>query len=214
LVSLQSVAGSSDQIPFSLSFDQEKLMFEFDFFIEHAVLNYFSGTMPAPSVALLRKEFAGIAQLLVRPEHFVLNHRDFHSRNILLYHDTPYLIDFQDARMGLPQYDAVSLLRDSYITLDDSVAEELKRYHYDALVRGGLIMMSFDEYLFLFDVMAFQRNIKALGTFCYQTAVLGKPQYEVSIAPTLAYLSAYIARRKELEQAGTLLLPLLEGDRS
>ncbi len=210
LADIQSITGDSSQIPFSLSFDHEKLMFEFDFFIEHALFNYFAANFKCSDAGALRREFEAITEILVQPEHFVLNHRDFHSRNIMIHNGKPVLIDFQDARMGLPQYDAVSLIRDSYTDLDDALSEELKTRHYRQLKNRDVITMSDDEYLYLFDLMAFQRSIKALGTFCHQTAVLGKPLYEQSIAPTIAYISDYIASRKELKKAGALLLPLLE----
>ena len=59
--------------------------------------------------------------------------------------------------------------------------------------------------------MAFQRNIKAVGTFCYQTTVIGNRAFEHSIAPTLGYLREYIAARPELAEAGRLLEPLIPG---
>ncbi|RXK82277.1 aminoglycoside phosphotransferase [Chlorobaculum sp. 24CR] len=198
-------------IPFSLAFDEEKLMFEFDFFIEHALNGYFRGRLDGRAIAELRGEFLAIARLLVLPEHFVLNHRDFHSRNIMLFRDEPVVIDFQDARLGLPQYDAVSLLRDSYVRLDASLVDELKRYHFEQLVRHELTAMEWTEYLRLFDLMAFQRNVKAVGTFCYQTTVIGNRAFEPCIAPTLGYLRSSIAARPELAAAGRLLEPLIPG---
>lgn len=214
LIRLQAITGQNDKIPFNISFDREKLMFEFEFFIRHALLDYFSGTFESQSIDRLRHEFEVIAEILVKPRHFVLNHRDFHSRNILIHHDKPVIIDFQDARMGLPQYDAVSLIRDSYIKLAPSLTEELKAYHYNALCVSGLSTVSFDEYLFYFDIMAFQRNIKAIGTFCYQTRIKKNSTFEHSIAPTLKYIPDYIEARKELRTAGNLLRPLLEGTAS
>jgi len=211
LVQLQSIRGDEKTLPFCLSFDTEKLMFEFDFFIEHALQNYFAPCFNQSSITALRCEFEAIAKILVQPRHFVLNHRDFHSRNILIHHNKPVIIDFQDARMGLPQYDAVSLIKDSYIKLDSSLVEELKTYHYNALCRRNISTMSFDEYLYFFDIMAFQRNIKAIGTFCYQTTVKKNSTFEHSIAPTLAYLPDYIAAQSELKVAGKLLQPLLDG---
>ncbi|HWR02300.1 MAG TPA: phosphotransferase [Chlorobaculum sp.] len=209
LVRIQSISPDGSAIPFSLSFDHEKLMFEFDFFIEHALNNYFSGVLDKDSITSLRREFEAIALLLVRPEHFVLNHRDFHSRNIMLFRNEPVVIDFQDARLGLPQYDAVSLLRDSYVRLDPQLVDELKQYHYDQLCINGLTTMDADEYRRFFDLMAFQRNVKAVGTFCYQTAVAGNRSFEPDIAPTMAYLSDYIDARAELAVAGRLLKPLI-----
>jgi len=210
LIQFQSIRGNDKEVPFCLSFDREKLRFEFDFFIEHALLNYFAPIFDEKSMSGLRHEFESIAEILVQPRHFVLNHRDFHSRNILIHHDRAVIIDFQDARMGLPQYDAVSLIRDSYVTLDPVLTEELKSYHYNALRDHNLSVMSFDEYLYYFDIMAFQRNIKALGTFAYQTSVKKNSSFEHSIAPTLAYIPEYINDRSELRGAGNILQPLLE----
>lgn len=215
LVRIQSIKPDGDgrdmAIPFSLSFDEEKLMFEFDFFIEHALNGYFRGQLDSRAIAELRQEFLAITDLLVLPEHFVLNHRDFHSRNIMLFRDEPVIIDFQDARLGLPQYDIVSLLRDSYVRLDPVMVDELKRYHFDQLVQNNLTAMNREEYLRLFDLMAFQRNVKAVGTFCYQTTVIGNRAFEPSIEATLGYLREYIDARPELAAAGRLLEPLIPG---
>jgi hypothetical protein len=211
LVRLQALTGDRKSIPFSIGFDCEKLMFEFDFFITHALLDYFSPVFDKQLIGSLRHEFETIAEILDEPRHFVLNHRDFHSRNILIHQHTPVIIDFQDARMGLPQYDAVSLLRDSYVQLEPALTEELKIRHYNSLVLYGLSTMSFDEYLFYFDIMAFQRNIKAIGTFCYQTRVKKNDSFEHSIVPTLNYIPDYICARAELKKAGMLLQTILEG---
>ncbi len=210
LIQLQTIHGQKKQIPFSISFDHEKLMFEFDFFIQHGLLNYFSPVFNRQSAGQLRHEFETIAEILVKPKHFVLNHRDFHSRNILISHEKPVIIDFQDARMGLPQYDAVSLIRDSYVNLSPSLTEELKKYHYNGLCTHELTTMSLDEYLFYFDLMAFQRNIKAIGTFCYQTKVKKNTAFQHSISPTLSYLPEYINARKELKAAGKILQAILD----
>jgi len=213
LIKIQSIRpaekAQESAIPFSLSFDHEKLMFEFDFFIEHALKGYFAERLDEQAIEKLREEFLAITDLLVLPEHFVLNHRDFHCRNIMLFRNEPVIIDFQDARMGLPQYDAVSLLRDSYVQLDVGLVEELKRYHFDQIRQQSLTSMSWQEYLRLFDLMAFQRNIKAVGTFCYQTSVVGNSTFEANIAPTIGYLRDYVEARPELTAAGKLLEPLI-----
>ena len=209
LAKLQSITGKRGKPPFSLSFDREKLMFEFDFFIEHALLGYFAPVSGSVDTGVLRSEFETIADILVQPEQFVLNHRDFHSRNIMIRNGKPVIIDFQDARMGLPQYDAVSLIRDSYVKLDPLLANELKARHYRAISESGLTVASYDEYLYLFDIMAFQRNIKAIGTFCYQKTVLRNPAFEQYISPTLSYLSDYMTARNELVRAGLLLQPIM-----
>ncbi len=205
LARIQSIAPDSSALPFNRSFDMERLMFEFDFFIEHAVRNYFSCNAREAFLHELRGEFVKIAESLQRPELFVLNHRDFHSRNIMLHGDAPYIIDFQDARMGLPQYDLASLLRDSYVRLDERVFTGILDRYYE-LARGrGIHSMCREEFDLFFDLSAFQRNVKAIGTFAYQSRVLGRRRYEPNIDATLSYLGGYVSRRTQLARAGELI---------
>jgi len=70
--------------------------------------------MGSAATAQLRRQFESITDELTAESGLVLNHRDYHCRNILIHNHQPVIIDFQDARMGLAQYDAASLLRDSY----------------------------------------------------------------------------------------------------
>ncbi len=196
-------------LPFTFSFDVEKLMFEFDFFIEHALCGFFGNDPHSPDVARLREEFRAIAGLLYRPELFVLNHRDYHSRNVMIAGGLPRIIDFQDARLGLPQYDAASLLRDSYFRLDDEEYASLLDYTYKSSRAAGVHAMERGEYDRMFDLQAFQRNVKAIGTFGYQAHTRGNRRYAASIAPTFAYLSAYCGRRPELSRAWGLLAKLI-----
>ena len=211
MLEIQSLTGPSCVIPYSLAFDVEKLMFEFDFFIEHALKGYFRTNASRQELKALRTEFLTVSRVLHQPEFFVLNHRDFHSRNVLLRGGVPLVLDFQDARMGLPQYDAVSLLRDSYQVLDEEAVSSLKEYHFQGLRRIGYDKMSREEYDFYFDVMGFQRNVKALGTFGYQIVRRGNTVYEAYIRPTAGYLPGYVRRREELRGAGNILSRYIQG---
>ena len=204
IFSMQLIRGKGEG-PFSLCFDPDKLMYEFGFFIEHALAGYFKASLPDRDLSGLQSEFQKISELLYRPDLFVLAHRDYHSRNLIVFNDIPYIIDFQDARMGLPLYDLVSLLRDSYVVLDAGLFEYLKNYYYEGGKEMGIISMGRDEFNYYFDIMAFQRNVKALGTFGYQTAVRGNKKYERYIRPTAAYLIDYAERHSELGKAWRIL---------
>ena len=94
---------------------------------------------------------------------------------------TPVIIDFQDARMGPDTYDLVSLLRDSYVDLTDRELDELIAYFL--ALKGGGDPVDFRR---RFDLMALQRNLKALGTFGYQTIARGNTVYIQYIPRTLA----------------------------
>jgi N-acetylmuramate 1-kinase len=203
MFSIQAVRDGKG-VPFSLGFDIDKLMFEFDFFIEHALFGYFKAPLNQAKLRCLKAEFLHLAGLLAQPSLFVLCHRDYHSRNIMIHDRIPYIIDFQDARMGLPLYDAVSLLRDSYLTLETDVFGYLKNYCFEGGRDRGVHGMARDEFDYYFDIMAFQRNIKALGTFGYQYG-LGNARYEKYIKPTVAYLDAYAGRQPELKKSWGIL---------
>ena len=52
-------------------------------------------------------------------------HRDFHARNLLFHLNSLYVIDFQDARLGSPVYDLLSLLFDPYVPLSIPIRLQL-----------------------------------------------------------------------------------------
>ena len=179
-------------IPYGIAFDVEKLTWELDFFAKHFIEAYRGVTIPTAAREALRQEFAVVIQALAS-EPRVLCHRDYHSRNLMLHHDRLYIIDFQDARMGPDTYDLVSLLRDSYVDLPEQTVAELIAYFLALKGHTG----SESEFRARFDLMALQRNLKALGTFGYQTTARRNPVYIQYIPRTLRYV------RKNLEHLPT-----------
>src|SRR3954447_16826388 len=155
---------SPEFLPYGIAFDVEKLSWELDFFTKHFLEAYRGVTLAPDQRDALREEFAVLVRELAG-EPRVLCHRDYHSRNLMLHEAQLYIIDFQDARLGPDTYDLVSLLRDSYVDLPEQTVEELLAYF---LALKGLTG-SEQEFRLRFDMMALQRNLKALGTFGYQT---------------------------------------------
>ncbi len=178
---------SPDYLPYGVSFDVEKLTWELDFFTKHFLEAYRGVTLADDQRAELREEFATIVQELAA-EPRVLCHRDYHSRNLMLFDGQLYLIDFQDARMGPDTYDLVSLLRDSYVDLTDQTVEELIAYFL--ALKGTPDAADFRR---RFNMMALQRNLKALGTFGYQTTARANPVYIQYIPRTLRYVRRNLA---------------------
>ena len=180
---------SPDYIPYTVAFDVEKLTWELDFFIKHFVEAY-RGVVIGPAARdELGREFAVLIEELAS-EPRVLCHRDYHSRNLMLHHGKLYIIDFQDARMGPDTYDLVSLLRDSYVDLPEQTVDDLIAYFL--AVKGETAEAG--RFRKRFDMMALQRNLKALGTFGYQTTARRNPVYIQYIPRTLRYV------RNNLEQ--------------
>jgi aminoglycoside/choline kinase family phosphotransferase len=180
---------SPEYLPYAIAFDVEKLAWELDFFIKHFIEAYRGVVIAAPLKDELRREFALVTETLAA-EPRVLCHRDYHSRNLMLHSGELYIIDFQDARMGPDTYDLVSLLRDSYVDLPEETVSELIAYFLALNGRTGEAR----EFRQRFDMMALQRNLKALGTFGYQTTARRNPVYIQYIPRTLRYV------RKNLDQ--------------
>ena len=132
-----------------------------------------------------------------------------------LHEGSLYVIDFQDARLGPDTYDLVSLLCDSYVDLSEQTVDELIAY-FLALKGGadrtqaGLREPFEQEFRRRFDLMALQRNLKALGTFGYQTAVRANPVYIKYIPRTLTYVRTNLARYSRFGPLQDLLATYLE----
>ena len=183
----------------------DKLTWELDFFLKHYVSAYRNAVMPVPTFEATRHECRRIVEELAA-ERRVLCHRDYHSRNLMLHQGKVYMIDFQDARMGPDTYDLVSLLRDSYVDLNDIAVNELIAYFL--ALAGGTVTE--DEFRPRFDLMALQRNLKALGTFGYQTTARRNPVYIQYIPRTLRYVRDTLRRYPRFGRLQELLAAHIE----
>jgi len=184
-------------VPYTVAFDVEKLTWELQFFVKHFLEAYRGVQLSSAEREALTGALAPIVEELAA-EPRVLCHRDYHSRNLMLHGGQLYIIDFQDARMGPDTYDLVSLLRDSYVDLPEAAVEDLVGY-FLALKGEPAGLDATREFRRRFDVMALQRNLKALGTFGYQTSTRGNTVYIQYIPRTLAYARDTLARSGRFE---------------
>ena len=150
---------------FDLRFDYDKLMSEMDFTISYFI-EKFLGNVDVAYQEDLRELLRPICQRL-ESHPMVLTHRDFHSRNVMCVKNDLVMIDFQDARMGIPQYDLASLLDDCYYDLIPSNKEKLLQYYYDNLDPEIHQQGSFEDFKQLYNDMVIQRAFKAVGSFAY-----------------------------------------------
>ena len=191
--------------PYKVAFDIEKLTWEMDFFVKHFLEAYRGAVLDPATRAALRAELITIVEELAA-EPRVLCHRDYHSRNLMLKEGRLYIIDFQDARLGPDTYDLVSLLRDSYVDLSEQTVDDLIAYFLALKGQSGQER----EFHRRFDVMALQRNLKALGTFGYQTAARANPVYIQYIPRTLRYVRLNLERQTRFGRLRELLAQHLE----
>jgi aminoglycoside/choline kinase family phosphotransferase len=205
----QELAGS-DAPPYRIAFDVEKLTWELEFFVKHFLGAYRGVPMSAATCQALAAEWPAVAEELAA-EPRVLCHRDYHSRNLMLHDGSLVIIDFQDARMGPDTYDLASLLRDSYVDLAARQVDELMAY-FLALRHGarGVTREDASEFARRFDLMALQRNLKALGTFGYQTVVRGNTVYIQYMPRTLNYVRANLEKYPRFGRLRDILAGLVD----
>jgi N-acetylmuramate 1-kinase len=196
---------SPDYLPYRIAFDVDKLTWEMEFFTKHFIEAYRGVVISTVVREALRQEFNLILEELAS-EPRVLCHRDYHSRNLMYHNDRLYIIDFQDARMGPDTYDLVSLLRDSYVDLPEETVSDLIAYF---LALKGVSGQE-EQFRDRFDLMSLQRNLKALGTFGYQTTARRNPVYIQYIPRTLRHVRDNLERHARFARLRDVLAAHVE----
>jgi aminoglycoside/choline kinase family phosphotransferase len=211
LLRLQQEAARSDHrgVCFEVAFDREKLVWELHYFEKHFLEGWRACDLTAEDRATLAEGFHGLAEEISGWPR-VLCHRDYHSRNLMWQEGRLRWIDYQDARLGPLTYDLASLLRDSYVDLDEAlVAEMLWEFQ-----RAAAPAEARESFLRRFDLTSAQRNLKALGTFGYQAAVRKNLVYLEYLPRTIAHARRNLERYPELSGIARVLSRHLQEFRS
>lgn len=193
----------SDCPAYSLKFDVEKLMWEMDFMIKHYTKGLLNCRLDQTEESKLRTALQNLCKVLAEEEP-VFVHRDFHSRNLMIQEDDLLLIDFQDARMGPRQYDLVSILKDSYVVLEEETRNKLLNYYLHRMEEEGQ-PVSRAKFMNIFDLMSIQRNLKAIGTFAFQYMEHKNERYLQYVEPTLQYIRDTLHSNSNLDPLGEAL---------
>jgi len=97
--------------------------------------------------------------------------RDYHAENIMLLDSGAQgIIDFQDALVGHPAYDLVSLLQDARRDVSAELEAEMLSYYRQQTGVG-------DDFNHHYALLGAQRNIKIIGIFTRLWKRDGKPRY-------------------------------------
>lgn len=169
-----------------LRFDIEKLTWELDYFIEHYFGTYLGRPLTGDEFTSITAEFNELSADL-ESRASVLCHRDYHTANLMIdLHGRMRIIDHQDARIGSPAYDLVSLLLDRITELPSAEWLSEKRGRFlEMRTNVGLSRLDDTAFAEEFDLQAVQRCLKAAGTFAYQSAVRDKNHFIPFIEPML-----------------------------
>lgn len=194
LVELQRAPTGTEQkacVGFQRRFDKDLLYWEYHHFLEYGIEKKGIAVTPQDRVSL-DNTFKELSQRIASmPE--VLVHRDYHSRNLMVWGEKLAIIDFQDALMGPVPYDLASLLRDSYIAVGETAVTNLVNRYVAAAADAGIGKWRGDEFREWFDLVSVQRNLKAAGRFDYIDQVKNNPKFLADIPRTLSYVRQNLA---------------------
>ncbi len=182
------LAYTMNSVASSLAFDADKLTWELNYFFDHFFGSYHHHQFAAEEAAAIKQDLQAIAtELAARPR--TLTHRDYHAMNLMVdVRGELRVIDHQDARMGPATYDLVPLLVERRLQpADEAWIAEHQNLFLRLREKMGLPKIKADDLRYEFELMTIQRQLKAMGTFSYQTAVVGRGVvYENYIAPAAA----------------------------
>lgn len=209
-----ATAQASQSISSRLAFDEAKLGWELEFFVDHYFGSLRKETLRHSELAELKAELNDIAAELAAVPR-VLCHRDFHAANLMIDRgESLRVIDHQDARMGPASYDLVSFLLDRQ-PAPPSLAE-VRAYRLLLLEERrlqGLPVLDPDEFAREFRLMTIQRGLKAVGTFSYQTAVCNRGAfYQQFIDPTFVIVLQAVDWLERFPTLRRMIAARLNGD--
>lgn len=154
----------SDCTAFKIKFDTEKFLWEMNYGKDNLICGVLKFELSDASSKELQNIFLDICSKLDK-EPKRIAHRDYHSRNLMIKLDQMSVIDFQDARLGPIQYDLVSLMRDSYVDMSDSMAQSLISYYLEQSHKYLPKDFSREAFDRIYELQSIQRCFKACGSF-------------------------------------------------
>tara|TARA_E500000331_G_scaffold46873_1_gene39498 strand:+ start:1082 stop:2038 length:957 start_codon:yes stop_codon:yes gene_type:complete len=110
----------------------------------------------------IKKEVNKILFNLYKKKNFTNSyfvHRDYHSQNLLAFGNKIGVIDSQDALIGNPAYDLVSLIDDVRIKTSIKLKNQVLNYYLKKF-KGNQ-----EKFLEDFNILSVQRNMKIIGIF-------------------------------------------------
>jgi len=127
----------------------------------------------------LEEDFNTLTNHLKKNDNNYFMYRDFQSRNIIIYNEKLYYIDYQGGRKGGLQYDLASLLFQAKADLPQNLRDELL-LHYIKEVKK-YINIDEKEFVDFYYLFVFLRLMQVLGAYGFRGLYEKKPHFIKSI---------------------------------
>ncbi len=170
------------------AFDKQSIMWDLNYFKYH-----FLKLMHIPfDEQALEDDFHKFADYLCREDAQYFMFRDFQSRNIMIYDNQPYFIDYQGGRKGALQYDLASILYDSKANLPDNIRHELYEHYVNKVAE--LIPLNKTAFREYFQAFVLVRKMQAMGAYGYRGLYEQKQHFIKSIPFAIENLQNLLKR--------------------
>jgi N-acetylmuramate 1-kinase len=189
-------------------YDRALLLRELELFPQWYLGTHRQVTLDAAQRKVLDDSFELLIQNnLSWPSVYV--HRDFMPRNLMvplgglpqkLDATTLGVLDFQDAVYGPITYDIASLMRDAFLSWDESFCLDVTIRYWEKARKAGLpVGDDFGEFYQAVEWMGLQRHLKIAGIFARLTLRDGKPQYLADTPRFIDYIRSTCSRYMQLK---------------
>ncbi|MGM9861642.1 MAG: phosphotransferase [Muribaculaceae bacterium] len=169
------------------SFDERSIMWD---------LNYFKYCfLKATGIEFeedkLEDDFQAMTRELMKAESNTFMYRDFQSRNVMIYNDEPWFIDFQGGRRGPYYYDVASFLWQAKANLSDEFRNELILEYLKSMREYRHVDTA--EFFARLRHFVLFRTLQVLGAYGFRGYFEKKPHFMQSVPYAIANLRRLIA---------------------
>lgn len=143
-------------------YSKQKLIKESNLFFEWYLPRVFKKKKALVVTRKIKKILFPLFDQLSCPNHYFV-HRDFHVSNLIRHGDKVGIIDSQDALLGNPSYDLMSLIDDVRIKTSLQLKKQIFQYYLSKTkISYAKEVSSFQKD---FDILSIQRSLKIIGIF-------------------------------------------------
>lgn len=129
----------------------------------------------------LEKDFHALADFLMQAPANYFMYRDFQSRNIMIYENEVWFIDYQGGRQGALQYDVASLLWQARAKLPGNIKDKLLTTYLEALSKHIRLPEIDKGFMHHYNAFVLIRVLQTLGAYGYRGLHQQKRHFVLSL---------------------------------
>ena len=182
------------------AFDRKSIFWDLNYF-KYDFLKLIGIDFSEPE---LEADFEHLADALLAAPCDVFMYRDFQSRNVMIYENEPYFIDFQGGRRGPIYYDLASFLWQAKANFPQSLREQLLNAYFDELEKLNY-QSSIGNHTSQIPVFVLFRTLQVLGAYGMRGLFERKQHFIESIPFAIQNLNELFDKNTDLKAEFPLL---------